>query len=32
MAILRNDEGKERRQLSRLNVKILNTFRGAEIS
>jgi len=32
MAILRNDEGIEKRQLSRLNAKLLNTFRGAETS
>ncbi|KAK3064884.1 hypothetical protein LTS18_003047, partial [Coniosporium uncinatum] len=32
MAVLRNDEGKEKRQLSRLNAKLLNTFRGAEMS
>jgi len=32
MAILRNDEGLEKRQLSRLNAKLLNTFRGAEMS
>ncbi|KAK3061704.1 hypothetical protein LTS18_005618, partial [Coniosporium uncinatum] len=32
MTILRDDEGKEKRQLSRLNAKLLNTFRGAEMS
>ncbi|KAK3080346.1 hypothetical protein LTS18_002268, partial [Coniosporium uncinatum] len=32
MTILRHDEGKEKRQLSRLNAKLLNTFRGAEMS
>jgi hypothetical protein len=32
MAILRDDEGKEERQLSRLDAKLLNTFRGAEMS
>jgi len=32
IAILRSDEGKEKRQLNRLNAKLLNTFRGAEMS
>jgi len=32
MANLRNDEGLEKRQLYRLNTKLLNTFRGVEMS
>nr|POE59393.1 hypothetical protein CFP56_24662 [Quercus suber] len=32
MAILRDERGKEERQLSRLDAKLLNTFRGAEMS
>jgi len=32
MAVLRDDDGKEERQLSRLNAKLINTFRGAEMS
>jgi hypothetical protein len=32
MAVLDNDEGQEERQLSRVNAKLLNTFRGAEMS
>ena len=32
MAILWDSEGGEERQLSRLQAKLLNTFRGAEMS
>lgn len=32
MAVLQDDEGEEERRLSRLNAKLLNTFRGAEMS
>jgi hypothetical protein len=32
IAVLQGDEGQEERQLSRLNAKLLNTFRGAEMS
>jgi len=32
MTILRDDEGFKKRKLSRLNAKLLNTFRRAEIS
>ena len=32
MAILSNDDGAEERQLSKVNAKLLNTFRGAEMS
>ena len=31
MAVLDNDEGQEKRHLSRVNPKLLNTFRGAEM-
>ena len=32
IAVLDNDKGQEERQLSRVNAKLLNTFRGAEMS
>ena len=32
MAVLDDDEGREERRLSRVNSKLLNTFRGAEMS
>ena len=32
MAVLNNDKGQEERHLSRVNAKLLNTFRGAEMS
>ena len=32
MAVLDNDEEQEERRLSKVNAKLLNTFRGAEIS
>ena len=32
MAVLDNDEGQEERRLSKVNAKLLNTFRGAEMS
>ena len=31
MAVLDNDEGQEERRLSKVNAKLLNTFRGAEM-
>lgn len=32
IALLRDEQGKEERQLSQLDAKLLNTFRGAEMS
>ena len=32
MAVLDDDEGQEERRLSKVNAKLLNTFRGAEMS
>jgi hypothetical protein len=32
IAVLDNDEGQEERQLSKVNAKLLNTFRGVEMS
>jgi len=32
IAVLDKDKGQEERQLSRVNAKLLNTFRGAEMS
>ena len=32
IAVLDNDEGQEERRLSKVNAKLLNIFRGAEIS
>jgi len=31
IAVLNDDKGQEERQLSKVNAKLLNTFRGAEI-
>ena len=32
IAVLGDDEGQEERRLSRVNAKLLNTFKGAEMS